>query len=302
MAAYATLLFSLTATATSTTATSNVQHATPAICASASAIGAGDNLARFQCLPASDQATVLRDRIEDGTLDEMPASRVVALIDGMKPDAIIAYVRLIVGRQNSYEYRMRRRERVNGKWPAQDDHMEVLCQDTPRRVYVRWLPDGAHAGQEIIYDETRDPNHFLGHFGGAWRLFSGKFLINGAVARLQSRHSVRDLGLQFIVRTLEHDASSFEAEGMSAKPDHIELLNTGGKRELALTWDAPTGPPTHFASRVTLTLDLDHAQLRGVTAKDLNGNLLEEISFEQIVPEALTDNTFDPHNPNYNFH
>jgi Protein of unknown function (DUF1571) len=68
-----------------------------------------------------------------------------------------------------------------------------------------------------------------------------------------------------------------------------------------VTWDAPTGPPAHFAPRVTLTLDLRHAQLDGVTAEDRDSTLLEQIDFEQIVHRTWTDSTFDPHNPNYNF-
>ena len=281
--------------------TTDAQTMTPGDCAEESSTLSGDTLARFDCLPANEQASVLRDRVEDGSLDELPDARIVALVKDMKSAAVIAYVRLIVGGEGSYEYRMRRRERINGQWPALDDHMEVRGQDMPQRIYVRWLSDGAHAGQELIYDETQDPNHFQGHFGGALRLFSGKFRIDGTIARTQSRHSVRDLGLPFIVRTLEHDANSFETEGLSAQPDHVEVLHPAGKRLLAVTWDAPTGPPAHFAPRVTLILDLRRAQLDGVTAEDRDSTLLEQIDFEQIVHRTWTDSTFDPHNPSYNF-
>lgn len=278
------------------------QRAAPVACNDDMASGAdGGDLADFACLSAVAQADVIRERIDDGTLGTMPDPRVIALIDVMKPEAIVAYTRLTIGAGRSYEYWMRRRERVNGKWPAQADHMQVYCQDSPQRVYVKWLPDGAHAGQEILYDETRDPTRFLGHFGGAWHFLSGKFRVDGTFARSQSRHSVRDLGLQFVVHTLEHEEGSFEAEGLSAKPSRVEVETANGKRLLALTWDAPDGPPAHFARRVTLSFDLHRPQLHSVIAADASGAPLEEIDFEQIVPHAWTDEAFDPHNPSYDF-
>jgi hypothetical protein len=216
--AYAMLMWSLTAYST----TNEPQRAAPECSGAGFAVNAADALVRFHCLSASEQATVIRDRVDDGTLGAMPDARIAALIDAMKPDAFVAYARIAIDRASSYEYWMRRRERVTGQWPAQPDHMDVRCQENPRRLYVRWLPDGAHAGQEIIYDETRDPNRFAGHFGGPWRFVSGSFLIDGALARMQSRHSVRDLGLQFIVRTLEHDARSFEAEAKSYRSHERE--------------------------------------------------------------------------------
>ncbi|MFM0646559.1 DUF1571 domain-containing protein [Paraburkholderia bryophila] len=293
------LLVSLTARAA---AADEVQRVAPVACNDEATSGAsGGDLAGFACLSAGEQANVIRERIDDGTLGAMPDSRLIALIDAMKPEAIVAYTRVTIGAGSSYEYWMRRRERVNGKWPTQADHMEVYCQDSPQRVYVKWLPDGAHAGQEIIYDETRDPTRFLGHFGGAWHFLSGRFQVDGTFARTQSRHSVRDLGLQFVVHTLEHEEGSFEAEGLSAKPSRVEVETANGKRLLALTWDAPDGPPAHFAPRMTLTFDLHRPQLHSVIAAEASGEPLEEIDFEQIVPHAWTDEAFDPHNPSYDF-
>ena len=48
-------------------------------------------------------------------------------------------------------------------------------------------------------------------------------------------------------------------------------------------------------------LDLHRAWLRGVTAKDLDGTLIEESSFERISPRTWTDDEFDPRNSAYEF-
>ena len=262
---------------------------------------AGDRVMPFRCRSVAGQAAAIRDGFEDGSLAAMPDAALVTLVAQMNPDALVVFARIAIGQEQSYEYRMFRRERVNGRWPARPDHMVVRYQDKPRRVYAKWLADGAHAGQEVIYDEARDPNHFVAHFGGVWHFLSGSFPIDGAFARMQSRHTVRDLGLQFIVRTLDHDARSFTAENLSAKPSRIDILNVRGMRLLALTWDAPSGPPAHFAAHVRLMFDLHHPWPRAVRAWDSNGALAETVDFEDVVSRQWTDSTFDPRNPDYGF-
>jgi len=203
---------------------------------------------------------------------------------------------------NAYEYSMFRQERVSGRWSDRPDHMLVRYQDNPRKVYAKWLPDGGHAGQEILYDETTDPDSLYGHAGGLLRLVSGKVAVDGSFARAQSRHSVRDLGLQFIGRTVDHDARSFREEGLTAKPTRIELMNVQGARMLAWTWVAPLGSPAHYAPRVRLLFDLQHPWPSGEVAWDERGKLLEMIRFEAVVPHHWNSSTFDPRNPAYGFH
>jgi hypothetical protein len=118
----------------------------------------------------------------------------------------------------------------------------------------------------------------------------------------QSRHSVRDLGLQFIARTVEHDARSFREEGLTEKPTRIELMNVHGVRLLAWTWTAPSGPPAHYAQRVRLLFDLQHPWPSGEAAWDERGDLPELIRFEDVVPRHWSESIFDRRNPEYGFH
>jgi hypothetical protein len=177
-----------------------------------------------------------------------------------------------------------------------------LNLDKPRRVYAKWLPDGAHAGQEILYDETRDPVGIFGHLGGRLRIVSGTVAIDGPFAHAQSHHSVRDFGLQFITHTIEHDAHSFHEEGLTEKPTRIELVNVQGVRLLAWTWIAPSGPPAHYARRVTLLFDLTHTWPCGEDSWDERGDVLEMIRFEDVVPHRWGESAFDRRNPDYGFH
>ncbi|MCX4153037.1 MULTISPECIES: DUF1571 domain-containing protein [Paraburkholderia] len=257
---------------------------------------------RFRCLAARDQAASLRTWIESRSLLPLTDAQILSLMDAMKPDAFVEYARSDMVPGDACEYRMFRQERISGRWSDRPDHMVVRYQDTPRKVYAKWLPDGAHAGQEILYDETRDPDSIVAHLGGALRIVSGKVAVDGAFAHTQSRHSVRDLGLQYIARTIEHDAHSFREEGLTEKPTRIELMNVHGARFLAWTWTAPLGPPAHYAQRVRLLFDLQHSWPSGEAAWNERGDQVEMIRFEDVVPHHWSDSIFDRRNPEYGFH
>lgn len=257
---------------------------------------------RFRCLTARDQAASFRTWIEHHSLLSLDDAQILSLMDAMKPEAFVEYARSDMVPDEACEYGMFRQERISGRWSGRPDHMVIRYQDNPRKVYAKWLPDGAHAGQEILYDETRDPDSVVGHLGGALRFVSGKIAIDGPFAHTQSRHSVRDLGLQFIARTVEHDARSFREEGLTEKPARIDLMNVHGTRLLAWTWTAPSGPPAHYAQRVRLLFDLQHPWPSGEAAWDERGDLVEMIRFENVVPHHWSESIFDRRNPEYGFH
>lgn len=258
-------------------------------------------LAYFSHLSASEQATQLSAQTQSGELARLPDDQVLLLMRGMKPEAFVAWIKSNIATLRSYEFRMYRQERLGGHWQVTPDHILVRYQYQPRRLYMKWLADGAHAGQEAIYDENRDPDHLYGHRGGILSFYSTHTKINSTFAQSQSRHSIRDLGFQFIEKTIEHDATSFRDEGLSDAPTHIALVRLRGLRVLALTWDAPSGPPAHYARRVRLFFDLKHLWPRGEEAWDEHGNPLETLFFEEVVPHVWSDETFDPKNPTYGF-
>jgi hypothetical protein len=296
------LIVSMGAFAQSTSPIAPASSGTAAECANAVASDTVNaDIEQFRCLPAREQAASLRTRIENHSILSLTDDQILALMDAMKPEAFVEYAKSDMIAEDAYEYSMFRQERISGRWPERPDHMLIRYQHSPRKVYAKWLPDGAHAGQEILYDETTDPKSMFGHLGGRLRLVSGKVAVDGPFAHAQSRHSVRDLGLQFIARTVEHDARSFRDEGLSEKPGRIELMNAHGTLLLAWTWTAPSGPPAHYAPRVRLLFDLQHTWPCGEAAWDEQGGLLELIRFEDVVPRQWSESIFDRGNPEYGF-
>lgn len=257
--------------------------------------------AGFDRWRSAEQATWLLAQANSGMLERAGDDQLLALLGELRPQALVEYMRRGIAPYDSYQFEVIRRERHDDVWPELADVMLVRYQETPRRVYARWLAGGAHVGQEILYDENQDASQVLGHFGGLLRFASITFPIDGVIAHSQSTHGVRDLGLQFSIRMLDHDLGSYRAERRDARPSQVAVVHILSTRLLVLTWDAASGPPAHYASRVRLSLDLRHPWPYEAASWNQDGLELEDVRIEHVVKREWPDGTFSRANPEYGF-
>ncbi|RLK36132.1 uncharacterized protein DUF1571 [Cupriavidus plantarum] len=255
----------------------------------------------YDGLPAAQQATLFSKQTASGELAALPDEQVLATFDALKPEALLMWARAEVNRYPEYEYWMTRQERLNGQWQDVPARMQVRYRHMPRQLYAKWLPNGVQAGQEIIYDETKRKDEMYGHLGGMLGFTSIWLALDGSLARSQSNHTVRDLGLQFVVSMLERDARTLRAAGLSEKYTRAEIVQEQGTRMIALTWDLPEGAPKYYAKKVQLMFDLKHPFPRVETAWDAEGFMVEKIVFEKAVKKTFDASAFDPANSEYKF-
>lgn len=255
----------------------------------------------YDALPAQQQAALLSKQTTSGELAALPDDQLLATFDALKPEALLLWARAEVNRYPEYEYAMTRQERLNGQWQDVPARMLVRYRHLPRQLYAKWLPNGVQAGQEILYDETRRKDEMYGHLGGMLGFTSIWLSLDGSLARAQSNHTVRDLGLQFVVSMLERDARTLRAAGLSEKYNKAELMREQGTRMIALTWDLPEGAPKYYAKKVQLMFDLTHPWPRVETAWDADGFMVEKIVFEKAVKKNFDASTFDAANSEYKF-
>ncbi|ODP32061.1 DUF1571 domain-containing protein [Pandoraea sp. ISTKB] len=267
----------------------------------AGAASADADVAKLAALPVAAQTQWLSRTIKTGELAKMRDDQIVAYVQAIAPDALVRFLKAESAALPEYQYELTRHERINDQWQTTPDRMLVKIRENPLQVYAKWLPDGAHAGQEILYDETKRPKEMYGHLGGILGFTSIWSSIDGTLARSQSNHTVRDLGFGFIAEQIAHDGRSFRAAGLSGKPAKISVSEVNGVRLLALEWNAPSGPPQHYANKSRLLLDLKTGRPRGIEAWDASGQKTEEMRFEKVRKEQWTDATFDPKNPDYKF-
>ncbi len=251
-------------------------------------------------LTLDQQVKWLRAAQQSGAMEKLDDAQLVALFQSLDPLALPRYIKEGPNGYPSYEFVMSRSERIHGQWPDKPDHMLVRLAHDPLRIYAKWLPDGAHAGQEIIYDESKRTDEMYGHLGGIMNVMPLWTSVTGALARAQSNHQVRDLGTEYIANQYLAEGKKYIEAGLP-RSTQVEVKTIDGVRVVAFTFETPTGQPQFYAKKETLGLDLRHPYFRTVESYNNDGKIFEKIVFESITPKTFDDSTFDPNNKAYKF-
>ena len=251
-------------------------------------------------LTLDQQVKWLRAAQQSGAMAKLDDAQLVALFKSLDPLALPRYIKEGPNGYPSYEFTMSRSERIRGQWPDKPDHMLVRLAHDPLRIYAKWLPDGARAGQEIIYDESKRSDEMYGHLGGIMNVMPLWTSLDGALARSQSNHQVRDFGTEYIADQYLAEGTKYIEAGLP-RSTQVEVKTIDGVRVVAFTFETPTGQPQFYAKKETLGLDLRHPYFRTVESYDNDGKLFERVVFETITPKTFDDSTFDPKNKAYKF-
>lgn len=225
-----------------------------------------------------------------------------AILQSLESSALFCPVKKMAEQTGEYEFLMLRRERLKDSddLPEMPERMLVRYRAEPRSIYSRWESGGARAGQEVLYDAGKDAKKMLAHIGGMFGVVSMNIAIDGAMARAQSRHTVRDLGFGFIVAQLEADLERNRARNVSTRPAQVKVAREGSKRYAEVVYQNPSMPP-YYAKQVRFWLDLREPVIRMVESRDNGGEVFEHIVFENVDRKKLPANTFDPKNGEYRF-
>jgi len=261
---------------------------------------ADESVANVAHLSLDDQVRWLQRAAHEGVLAGLDNAQLIALFSSLNPRTLPRYIAAGPKGYPSCEFVMLRRERIRGRWPDEPDHMLVRIAHDPLRIYAKWLPDGAHAGQEVLYDAARRSDEMYGHTGGLFRMVSLWTQLDGSFAHAQSRHLLTDLGTEYIARRFVDEDARLEQAGL-VRPAQISVKTVDGVRVVAFTWEAPQGVDRLYASKETLGLDLRHPWFRTAQSYDSEGRLFEEVVFERIGPKSFDALTFDSRNPDYRF-
>ncbi len=183
-------------------------------------------LAKVAHEPPAQQARWLRTAAQRGTLAQLDDATLTTLFKALDPLAVPLYIRNGPNGYPSYQFTMVRQERISGKWSDTPDRMLVKTTREPLRVYAKWLPGGAHAGQETIYDTTLRKDEMYGHLGGLLGKIPLWTALDGALARAQSNHQVKDLGTEFITNLYLTEGKKYQEAGVQ-RPTQVEAKTIG---------------------------------------------------------------------------
>jgi hypothetical protein len=248
-----------------------------------------------------DEAEAFVHKIKSGALLAMSDEQLIKAFSQLNADTIPNYLELGLKPLNEYELWMKREERLSTGWTSQPFVNYIKYRHKPRQVYMKWLKDSPKSGQEIIYDETKRKDSSYGHLGGFFNVASMWATIDGSMAKGNSNHTVRDLGMQSVVGFFAESHRQRIKAGLPTAPNQIEVIKVNGERTVALTWVTPAGMTGSYAAKSKVYVNLQQPWVRMIESWNEHGEMIERISFDKVVPANFTDADFDPKNSNYAF-
>lgn len=219
-----------------------------------------------------------------------------------------------------YECVLRRREKVRGELlPIEYIRAKVRQQQVvngkitvPFSVYLKFLKPDYVKGREILYIENQNKGKILVKEGGGGfksRLPSMWLAMNNPLVMKSCRYPICDIGIENLTRKLIK--RSTRNDGNVAMVDYTATYTPGAtinKCECKyLSVDFLTKNNTNEASKIEIFVDNKRMFPIRYVAYDWptqggSPEILEEYTYMNLkLTDKLTDQDFDPKNPNYNF-
>jgi hypothetical protein len=200
-----------------------------------------------------------------------------------------------------YTCRVTRQEKV-GRNIGEREIMLMNFRLSPRSVYYEWL-DPANDGRECIYVEGQNEGKLISMGGKGDLLLAGRRVAvdpDGFLAKSKSRYSIREAGLDNMVRRLDARLRKQEQGDLSEGP--VMYMGRTSRDEFAgevdyLRNDIPPGADKAFPSGGVRHwyFEPSTGRLALMYATEPGGGLLEYYLFDRFVPnEGLTDADFTP--------
>jgi outer membrane lipoprotein-sorting protein len=228
----------------------------------------------------------------------------VVLLAGGEPASIdftllLGEMEQAYGRVGSYTATLLIQEYVDGT--LKPEQLIALKFKKPFKVYLRWL-EGPNEGRQALYPAGIDGNE----------LWVRVPLLVGAVtvtlapesprARKGGRHAITDVGIGRLIERLGENVQRGLLRG------EVTIVD-GGSRT---TFERPTrryhlyfpDNPAHgyYCKTAVIEVDRDHRLPILAEIYDWNDQLVERYGYADLrLNPGLTDDDFDPKNPNYGF-
>jgi hypothetical protein len=202
---------------------------------------------------------------------------VAAFIRAQSPDQLLCFAREALAAMPVYQMRVEKRERFNGRvGPAQN--IDAWVREEPLAIRAEWAA-GDKAGRRLFYDAKARPGEMRVREAGVLSLAGAVWIrIDGSLAHIDTRHSVRDLPLSGVIDLLQ---ANFDL----ARP-------LGGPEREDLGWDASrhwcirfTAPPGLRAEGRVIRICFDVAQrLPAEVEIEDDAGFLESYRYLHVTP------------------
>jgi len=194
------------------------------------------------------------------------------------PKALLAQAQVKLDALKTYQVKISRQERVEGRLQPEEDILLSIRSD-PKAVRLEWS-NGPNKGREVIYSSALDPGVIFVHQPStAIVLPSMKIPVDSPLVTRNSRHSITEAGFDTILENMRG-------------PRGAAGTNQAGRGELVyIGLETPRGldqPCHHFVRRSVageswnVYLDSRSMLPRLVVADDAKGDLIERYVYHEV--------------------
>ncbi|MCA9222178.1 MAG: DUF1571 domain-containing protein [Pirellulaceae bacterium] len=208
------------------------------------------------------------------------------------------------GTLNDYEYmfaKVRNRKVDNGQLT------------TPLSVYLYFLKPSGVKGREVIYVDGQNNDKMCAHEGGLQgRLLPTVWLKPDSMLAMRGQlYPITEIGIEnLVIKLIERgEREKSVATSTEVQVEFRKGAKINGRECTLLEVKHPTKRPTYdfFVAQIfiddELNLPVRYAAYDWPETPEGRPGVLEEYTYLDIKTNVgLTDQDFDPHNPNYNFY
>ena len=177
----------------------------------------------------------------------------------------------------------------------------------PQSVYMRFLEPKSASGREVIYIEGQNDGRLVAHEGGLLNVIRANLVPTSRLAMRGNRHPITEFGIeQLILRLIEKGTRDLEFGDCQVEVDRNITINGHSGTEIRIVHPQRSDQFDFHVARIIIDDELNlpvgyEGYLwpeKGSTEPVLN----ERYFYTDLrLNVGLTDNDFDPDNPDYDY-
>jgi outer membrane lipoprotein-sorting protein len=169
----------------------------------------------------------------------------------------------------------------------------------PKHYYFRW-DRGSEKGREVIFVAGKYNDKLVAHPGGFLQFMTFHLDPEGRLAMQRNRHSLQHSGMEKIINLIESNFKRAREKGLDA----IQFIGDDriAERDVWILEGRFPENQGFYAHRVIVSIDKTMTLPVKISIFDWSDALVEEYVFRDLkVNVGITENDFNPGNPDYNF-
>jgi hypothetical protein len=228
---------------------------------------------------------------------ELTQNRIQIYIDHVQDWQIIAEGKRMLNGLRDYTCIMYKQERIDGNLQGVEKIL-LKYRDKPLGIYMKWL-EGPWQGREVLFNsKIHKPGWARARESGVLGIMAVTAPIDSEIFRRGTNHLLNETGFRYYIERNEKEY--LKAQG-KIKHRRYGIVDLNGVKVYQFESILPREPGKYYAYRTMEWFDYANALPIKSEIYNFDNQLQESFHYTLIkVNPGLTENDFNPDNPDYN--